>query len=318
MRLRRRSHVRAALAMLALAGATVAPAAPAWAQNLRFAALGDLPYTEAERRQMPAWFGQIAAAQPAFAIHVGDFKFSRTPCTDEVFADRFALFDASPVPLIYTPGDNEWTDCRLLSAGSHDPVERLNKLRQVFFARPESLGRKRILVQSQPGAPENVRWRAGGLVFATINVPAGNNFGFTAESQSESRQREPVILDWLRQAFGEAQRSAADGVVIAFQANPGFELLRKGIPAPGFRALLATLQAEAASFAKPVLLIHGDTHTWRFDQALVARGSTQSMPKVWRIEVPGTPNKGWVEVEFRRDDATNPFSARMHPFDGAE
>jgi len=36
-------------------------------------------------------------------------------------------------PLIYTPGDNEWTDCNKLEAGSYNPQERLETARKVFF-----------------------------------------------------------------------------------------------------------------------------------------------------------------------------------------
>jgi hypothetical protein len=39
------------------------------------------------------------------------------------------------------------------------------------------------------------------------------------------------------------------------------------------------------------------------------------VPNVWRIEVPGSPITGWVEVEFRKDDAGHPFRARMRSFD---
>jgi hypothetical protein len=53
-------------------------------------------------------------------------------------------FNALPHPLIYTPGDNEWTDCHEgRNVAGLDPLERLAKLRTVFFQGERSLGQKR-------------------------------------------------------------------------------------------------------------------------------------------------------------------------------
>jgi hypothetical protein len=38
--------------------------------------------------------------------------------------------------LVYTPGDNEWTDCHRLASDPKNPVERLGFLRAKFFYRP--------------------------------------------------------------------------------------------------------------------------------------------------------------------------------------
>lgn len=301
-------------AALAL-GIAFAAGGPRAAEPFRFAAFGDLPYTRDERAAMPRWIAQIAAAAPAFAIHVGDFKTSREPCSDAMFADRLGLFDASAVPLIYTPGDNEWSDCDILAAGAYAPTERLDRLRQLFFARPESLGRRKIALERQPGAPENARWEDGRLVFLTLNLPASNNHGPKPAPSAELAAREPLLLDWIEQGFARARQRDAAGVVIAFQANPGFRLLRRGLPTAGFRRTLTALQEQAARWGRPLLLIHGDTHTWRFDQPLPAPGAAEPLPRVWRVEVPGSPRRGWVEVRF---DASRPdaaFSATLHEFD---
>ena len=103
------------------------------AETLRFAAMGDLPYRSSERLNMPRWLTEISATQPAFILHVGDFKGSREECSDANFMGRYHLFNAASRPFIYTPGDNEWSDCDQRLAGGFDPVERLNKLRQIFF-----------------------------------------------------------------------------------------------------------------------------------------------------------------------------------------
>jgi hypothetical protein len=313
--MRRLSGLSGTLATLLLAGAWAIAPTIAAAQQLRFAALGDLPYTEAERRGMPGWLGRIAAADPAFAIHVGDFKSSRAPCTDATFADRFALFDASPVPLVYTPGDNEWTDCERPSREGFQPAERLAALRRLFFSRPESLGRRRIALVQQEHAPENTRWQALGVVFLTLNLPAENNHGRKPQPSAEMLAREPLILAWLREGFAAARQAGARAVVIAFQANPGFPMLRKGLSTRAFRPFLETLRSEARRWRKPVLLIHGDTHTWHFDQPPLGAPGADPLENVWRIEVPGSPFPGWVEVRCCADAAAHPFAATLHPLD---
>ena len=51
---------------------------------------------------------------------------------------------------MFTPGDNDWTDCDSASNGGFNSLERLDHERQVFFSTPFSLGqrRKRQEVQS--------------------------------------------------------------------------------------------------------------------------------------------------------------------------
>ncbi len=88
------------------------------APGFSFAVLGDTPYWEAERALLPRMLDAIARDSPAFVVHVGDFKSGASVCDDAVFQDRFELFDASPVPLVYTPGDNDWSSAAGASPSS--------------------------------------------------------------------------------------------------------------------------------------------------------------------------------------------------------
>src|SRR2546430_15621677 len=99
--------------------------APASAAQFAFAALGDTPYNRDEEPQFVAMMGEMNHQTLAFALHVGDFKDSRSACTDEVFLQRKAWFALSHHPFFYTPGDNEWTDCSHTSWGRRDPLDRL-------------------------------------------------------------------------------------------------------------------------------------------------------------------------------------------------
>src|SRR5688572_3354367 len=136
-----------------LAGAVCAfgLALPAAAASFSFAALGDMPYLLPEDfERFARLITRINAARPAFTIHVGDIKPGNTRCSDEHFAKISEMFATFERPLIYTPGDNEWTDCHRPDNGGYDPLERLAKLRELFFAHAaQSLGREKIALEHQ-------------------------------------------------------------------------------------------------------------------------------------------------------------------------
>ncbi|MFM2422240.1 MAG: hypothetical protein RL291_770, partial [Pseudomonadota bacterium] len=133
------------------------PAAPAQKieigpnEPFTFFVMGDVPYRIPQ--DMPKFERLLAAAnalKPAFSVHVGDIKSSSEPCTDEYFKSILTRFGRLEHPLIYTPGDNEWTDCSRERAGKFDPRERLSKVRELFYAKPsESLGKAPMPVESQ-------------------------------------------------------------------------------------------------------------------------------------------------------------------------
>src|SRR5258708_14272110 len=163
----RRALVLAAALLLA-ACAAQPPSPPAFA----FGVMGDTPYNEREEPHFVQLIEQMNAAPLAFVVHVGDFKAgAHSPCSDALFAKRRAQFDSSRHPLVYTPGDNEWTDCRRVSNGHAAPIERLAALRRDVFPAALPLGARRIETRFQgecveapagacacPAHPEDRRW----------------------------------------------------------------------------------------------------------------------------------------------------------------
>lgn len=240
----------------------------------------------------------------AFVVHDGDLGGSDAiGCTDEQFEERLALFQSSVHPLIYTPGDNEWTDCH---ARGFDPVERLNRLRGMFFADEFSLGQQRIqLVRQSDGAShasyrENARWTMGAIAFLTVNVPgSNNNLGRTPEMDDEWAERLAADLDWLNQGFVGASQAGSRGVVVIWQGNPRFE--RQPDENAAYAPLLEALEDHAVAFDRPVLLVHGDTHYFRVDKPLpiggppgrVTRGRNR-IDNFTRVETFGEPD--WLSV----------------------
>jgi hypothetical protein len=72
----------------------------------------------------------------ALVDHLGDIKSGSSMCTDEYFSMIKSQFDRFRDPLVYTVGDNEWTDCHRANNGAYNPLERLDKIRQIFFPHP--------------------------------------------------------------------------------------------------------------------------------------------------------------------------------------
>jgi hypothetical protein len=71
----------------------------------------------------------------------------------------FNLFEQFKNPLVYTPGDNEWTDCHKTNEGtSGDPLKELAAVRSLFFPEPGyTLGgrKKRVLTQAESYDPSH-------------------------------------------------------------------------------------------------------------------------------------------------------------------
>jgi hypothetical protein len=74
-----------------------------------FAAVGDAPYYAWEDIQYRLVLQALDAQDLAWVRHVGDIFWR--PCTDELYGRSLNWFNGLRHPVIYTPGDNEWTDC---------------------------------------------------------------------------------------------------------------------------------------------------------------------------------------------------------------
>lgn len=276
--------------------------APAGAAQFSFAVFGDVPYNAAEDLLILGMIAEMNGEPLAFAMHVGDFKSSRSECSDALFVKRLEWFGSSRHPFVFIPGDNDWTDCARASRAPREPLERLAKLRELFFAGDTTLGERRLPVERQRdrGYPEHMRWMMDGVVFATLNVPGPAN---NATLPQESRPRTEALLDWMRDAFRIARERKLAAVVIALHAN-----LWAGNSA--FRQLLLVLAEEARRYSGEVLVVHGDTHWHRFDQPLLDLRSGKRIPNVTRLEVFGSPFVNWVQVTVTVEQGKARFEAK--------
>ena len=76
-----------------------------------FAVIGDTGYTKHAVSVVEKLFDtQLNKENLAFIVHVGDIG-SVQRCTQAGLNIVKNMFQSSKNPVVYTPGDNEWTDC---------------------------------------------------------------------------------------------------------------------------------------------------------------------------------------------------------------
>ena len=208
-----------------------------------FALWGDAMYTAADFSKLAPLTADINASKAAFSIYDGDIKSGSTQCTNDVYGRAIDLFNAFEAPMIYVPGDNEWTDCHRTNNGGFNNLERLAFLRQTMFATPDSFGQHTLPLEHQGPLggeyAENTRWSYGDVVFVTLNVPGSNNNkvnGADCSNKSvrtaadcaadnvEYLARDAANIDFLRSTFALAKTTGALGIMVIMQADPSFDL----------------------------------------------------------------------------------------------
>lgn len=313
--------VIAALATLNLvACASVAPVPD---EKFSFGLWGDMPYKKAgDDPKLPAVLKSINASDIAFSIYDGDIKDGSSKCTDDVYTQALTMFNAMAKPLVYIPGDNEWTDCHRLNNGGYDGLERLAHLRKVMYPSLNSLGMTTMPLEHQGKSAgdkfiENVRFKHGPVMFAGFNVPGSNNnvvqsakecskkSARTATqcdaSNAEFLERDAANVQWLAQTFDAARVGMMRGIVLVIQADPGFDLpeteeVDESL-APdfsGYRNFIQQLVKQTEKFDGQVMLVHGDTHFFKMDKPLYS--PNRVLPNLVRVQTFGSPSLHWVKV----------------------
>ncbi|MGE3513358.1 MAG: hypothetical protein AB7N65_31245 [Vicinamibacterales bacterium] len=290
---------------------------------------GDLPYSASQAQVgVPNLIADINAQRVAFSVHDGDLKQgSNSPCDEALYAQSLAFFNALKAPAVFTPGDNDWTDCDRPSNGGYSSLERLDYERAVFFSTPYSLGQRpmRQKVQTAPlclglsgmvPCVENRMWQVNGVVYVTLNIQGScNNLCDTAPDPMEFEARNQADIVWMREAFAEARARRAAAVMIISQGNPGFDtsdptrapmrdprtLVQTDGQPDGFHEFLVELRKEVIAFGRPVAYVHGDSHYFRVDKPLLDEQGRR-VETFMRIETfgnnpaNGTNDVQWVKV----------------------
>ena len=266
-----------------------------------YAVIGDFPYGAVKRAELPHLVDQINA-DPAVerVLHAGDIKAgSSSPCTDAYFLDIRAQFDRFQDPLVYTPGDNEWTDCHvaLKNNGLFLPTERLQKIREIFFPVPGltiGVNADRVISQAQVDPDnaayvENVMWGHSKVVFASLHITGSNDdtapwastppvqsppelpgpvstwTAQLAQQPAEIAARKKANFAWLDRVFANAHTDSR-AVVLLFQADMwDGTLANRATTISAYDDYVIRIGKLAAEYGKPVLIIQGDSHIFRVD-----------------------------------------------------
>jgi len=323
---------------------------------LTIAVFGDWPYTPALLNSAQLLVDSINS-DPAvrLVLHVGDIHSGSMPCTGAGLTPPpagaapgynigiFNIFQRFRDPLVYTPGDNEWSDChktKELSSGA--PLNELAALRALFFPEPGvTLGiqKRRVLTQAKKFSRtypsdaqyvENVMWLQSDVVFAVVNIPGSNNDGlkwtapFTDETARtrEAAQRTGAAIRWLQAAFERAEDEHAKAMVIGLQADMWDPAAIGGDGLGNYSLFVHELANLSLHFGRPVLLINGDSHVFGSDKPLADPASdtgkihgAPAVPNLTRITVQGSDSAPaeWVRLTIDPHSA-NVFSWQNVPY----
>ena len=263
-----------------------------------FAALGCMPYGEESWPGFERAIGEINRHAPAFSVHCGDTKRSVDPPSDAHLERLHAAFGTFAGPLIYTPGDNEWTDVHREAAGGHDPLVWLGKLREKFFPLDQSLGGTPLPLIRQSADRrfasyvENARWSRGGVTFATVHVVGSNNGNLpnVPGAVAEFQARNAANIVWIQEVFAGARKAEAKGLALFFHGDIFAEDFGRAHADSGHSEFIAALEAEALAFTRPVLLVHSDEHRYRLEKDVRLERDRPRLPNVTRLETFGAVN----------------------------
>ncbi len=284
--------------------------------NFHFMAIGDVPY------HLPEDFGRFERMiedlndqQPAFTVHVGDTKSGSTPCSDEYLQKILDYFQEFDHPLIYTPGDNEWTDCHRDACGKFDPEDRLDKIRQLYFSKSQSQGKNPLPLKTQNQFEgfekfvENAFWEMDRISFGTFHIVGSNNNLKldSAALNDEFYEREMANLFWLNHLFEEAKKKQQKGVVLMLHAALNYT---DPSNSNGHKSFVALLREQAMDFKKPVLLLYGDQHRFLVDKPLVG-DDRKVLTNFTAVQVFGDHNMHAVKISVNQDDP-NLFAVQQH------
>ncbi|MEO6396853.1 MAG: hypothetical protein ABIP13_00140 [Tepidiformaceae bacterium] len=226
------------------------------------------------------------------------------------------------------------------AAPGYNALERLTYIRQTMFNTVFSFGQKTMKLEHQglPGQPysENTRWTRGGVIFVGLNVPGSNNnlihaseclgsksYRTQADCDADNAEyaaRDAKNLQWIKESFELARSKKAPGIMFVLQADMGFDLpetetVNEGAFATsaadiaarakagydGFDKTVTELRNQSLNFSGQVVLVHGDTHSFKVDKPLITPDSPAAGPfhvvtNFTRVETFGESNADWVRL----------------------
>lgn len=290
----------------------------AWSQTI--VVVGDMPYSDIEKQMLQGPNGNlyhlINKTQPSMVLHLGDLKSGSVSCTNEILNEQKALLaQLYPNKLMYTPGDNEWTDCdRDSLTYSFDELERLDYLITLMYQTPPLLTKNLSNIASQPKNIENKLWINDRLAISTLhlvgtsNGRANINKSNQKQAITRANQRDEMNFVWLKVI--EDQEQKFDALIIGFHADIYSKSLIKTGPCDekklttcdAFPVYRKAFENLAKRLNKPVLITHGDTGEFCFEQ----RGDN-----LWHLNAAGDyTHLDATSIRVNPKSAENPFTVK--------
>jgi len=267
------------------------------AREFQFSVIGHPLQHGRDEAALKRAIADASQSDSAFIVATG-IKAANEPCSDKLYTQRHALLNESAQPMIVSLAGSDWSAC-INSSGRSNAIERLNRLRELFYVDGESLGARHLSVTRLSSNAkfrsyaENAHWEYGKVLFATINLPANNNH-FRAEAGRNSEFEDRLVANraWLHRLFTLAERQKMQGIVLFSDGDPGvtveegFSLLPSfRTRQDGFAEVRKQIRTLAEKYKGKVLLIDAQ------------RGATGEAAIQWRDNV-GHLNMAadWAEV----------------------
>ena len=251
----------------------------------RFAVVGH-GFTDGGDKRLRTALADNDDRDVAFLVVTG-IKGANEPCTDKLYQKRRDVIDDARRPVVVLPAGSDWAECRN-SAGRTIAIERLNRIRELFYGEPSTLGAHKLTVTRQSMSPrfrayaENAHWSVGKVLYATVNMPANNNH-YLNEAGRNSEYEDRLVANrfWLNRLFAIARRDKLEALVLFSEGDV------KALSQPtGLRALLRSAVPENDGFAEPRRLILSLAQKFRGRVLLVDGTRVRAKPAIeWRGNV---------------------------------
>lgn len=235
---------------------------------VRLAITGDTPYdaigdtTELERLRRDV----AALSGVDFLVHLGDLKTGSTPCRASTYTNVAEALCPSGVPAFVLPGDNEWNDCERTRDEGFDTIEGWRHWDAAFgpsadrcgpLTPPTDWGVRAQVRPEQPWWPGThtggFRFDRQGVRFVGLALPSfmARGHGLPGE---RGRKVQALAMSGLAEALDQAPQSVQAAVVLLHA-----DVLRRGSQQQTF---VEALRSTAGTFARPVLVVVGDSHSY--------------------------------------------------------
>lgn len=224
------------------------------AQNaeLIFSAMGDVPYSSSEEVILQQQIADHNRYSPsAFMVHVGDIKSGGGGCPESVYQKVAGFLLELEVPTFVIPGDNEWTGCSDWDQSWSFWTTHFMSFEQNFCGAPA--------VERQPVRPENFAWVKNGVLIIGINMPGG-----TKKNPDLWDARLQDNANWVIQQLQQKASQVRAAVIFAHALKKTQDAL-----------FYDQFRPAAAAFAKPILWINGNDHSYKLDHPFPEQNITR-------------------------------------------